>query len=349
MRKKSVIVAMMCLACLLAGCGKNTNVEKVVLTAGFQADEVFRIEDISCSKTEIMLLLTNTQNQYKSVYGEEILEKDFNGITLEEQIKENILAKISQIKTMNLLAREQNVNLDEEEIEKVKEAAEAYYASLNETEKEKMQLSQEIVENLYYEYALAQKVYRYIIRDINPEISDDEARTVTVQHILFKTYEVDGTGQKVDYSEDAKADTYMQAQEVLRIAKSEDGDFEQLMVDYSDSEEGTISFGKGEMETAFEEIAFNLETGEISEIIETSYGYHIIKCMNTFNREETDANKIKIVEKRRQEVFGQEYETYAQTLTKKLNEDLWDDITLFREEAITTRNFYEIYEEYIQK
>ncbi len=349
MLKRSFIVAFVCLICLLGGCGRNENIGKIVLTAGFRADEVFRIEDISCSKAEIMLLLTNTQNQYKSVYGEEILEKDFNGITLEENIKETVLAQISQIKTMNLLAREQNVNLDEEEIGRVKEAAEAYYLSLNETEKDKMQLTQEDVESLYYEYALAEKVYRHIIRDINPEISDDEARTVTVQHILFKTYEMDGTGQKVDYSQEAKSETYRQAQEVLKIAKSEDGDFEQLMVDYSDSEEGTISFGKGEMETVFEEVAFNLETGEISEIIETSYGYHIIKCMNTFNREETDANKIKIVEKRRQEVFGQEYETYAQTLTKKLNEDLWNDITLFREEAITTRNFYEIYEEYIQK
>ena len=42
---------------------------------------------------------------------------------------------------------------------------------------------------------LADKVYRQIISDINPEISDDEARTITVQHILIKTVteNADGT------------------------------------------------------------------------------------------------------------------------------------------------------------
>ena len=32
------------------------------------------------------------------------------------------------------------------------------------------------------------QVYEYIIKDINPEISDDEARTITVDYILIKTY-----------------------------------------------------------------------------------------------------------------------------------------------------------------
>ena len=36
-----------------------------------------------------------------------------------------------------------------------------------------MQVKEEDIENLYLEYALADKVYRYIIKDINPEISDD--------------------------------------------------------------------------------------------------------------------------------------------------------------------------------
>ena len=36
------------------------------------------------------------------------------------------------------------------------------------------------------------------IRDINPEISDDEARTIMVEQILIKTYALDGNGKRVD-------------------------------------------------------------------------------------------------------------------------------------------------------
>lgn len=348
MRKQILLFIMVFGLLVVSGCGKEKDINKVVLTAGFEKDEVFRIESMSCSKQELLILLANTKNLYKSVYGEEIFEKNFNGITLNQSIKETVLAQISQVKTMNLLAERQQVSLDEAEQTKVKEASQKYVSTLSDDEKKIMGVTLDIVEELYTEYALADKVYRHIIRDINPEISDDEARTVTVQHILFKTYEVDGTGEKIEYSEEAKAKAYAEAVSVLKLAKQADTDFEQLILNYSDSEEGTISFGKGEMELSFEEVAFDMEKEEISDVIETSYGYHIVKCINTFNREETDANKIKIVEKRRQEVFGQEYETYAGTLTKKLNEDLWERIKVPGEE-IVTQSFYEIYKEYFRR
>lgn len=345
MKRVTLILAVLLL--FLSGCGKKNSDTRIVLTTGFQKDEVFRIENMSCRLPELMVLLTNAQNQYENVYGEEIWQTDLNGVTLEENVKETVLADLAQIKTMNLLAQRYGVELDEEERQKIKEAAEAYFTSLNQTEKDSMGADEETIENLYLEYALAEKVYQYIIKDINPEISDDEARTITVQHILFKTYVLDGTGKKIEYSDEARQDIYKKAREVLKLAKEEDSDFEQLVLTYSEDETGTLSFGKGEMESSFEEAAFNLETGEISDIVETSYGYHIIKCLNTFNREETDANKAKIVEKRKEEVFGQEYETFVASLTRDLNEELWESVSFIHNEEVKTTDFFEIYNQYI--
>mgnify|MGYP001061506429 CR=1 FL=1 len=63
----------------------------------------------------------------------------------------------------------------------------------------------------------------------------------------------------------------------------------------------------------------------------------------TFDKEETDSNKIKIVEQRREEVFGQEYDAFVKTLTRKLNEELWESVGFIHDENVTSANFFDIY------
>lgn len=331
---------------LLSGCMDSLKGSKVVLTTGFEKNEVFRIEDMSCTLPEAMVYLINIKNRYESVYGREIWNVSLDGVTLEENIKETVLAQLAQQKTMNLLARQNGVALSEEEEARVMQAAETYFQSLSEEEKSALQITVKDVEELYREYALARKVYQYIIKDINPEISDDEARTITVQYIYFRTCILDGTGKKIEYSEEEKQEILRKAEEVRFQLKNEEADFEELILKYSDSEEGTCSFGKGEKDQAFEDAAFNLETDEISDIVETPDGYYLIKCISTFNRTETDANKVKIVEKRREEVFGQEYEDFVAALTRNLNEDLWQSVSLAGTENITTSDFFDVFNKY---
>lgn len=353
MRKKqygktaALLLAAVLTASSFTGCAAGDRVgTKVVLTTGFDKDEIFRIETSTCTLPELVVYLTTIQNKYESVYGPEIWNMNADGVTLEENVKNIALAQIAQIKTMNLMAQKYEVSLDEEEKARAENAAQAYYDTLNAREIELMGVSREMIGKLYTELALAEKMYQYTIKDINPEISDDEARTITVQHILIKTYALDGTGKKIEYTENARQDAYEEASEALRAARQEDADFDELIRKYSEDDKSTYSFGKGEMDPAFEEAAFNLGTGEISDIVETEYGYHIIKCINTFDREETDANKIKIVEQRREEAFGKEYDAYVDTLTRNLNEELWNTVSFIHDENVTTQNFFEVYSQY---
>lgn len=72
------------------------------------------------------------------------------------------------------------------------------------------------------------------------------------------------------------------AKEVHRRAKSGE-DFARLAVEYSDEPNaaargGSLGrFSRGQMVGAFEEAAFKLKVGEISEIIETPFGFHVIQ------------------------------------------------------------------------
>jgi hypothetical protein len=72
------------------------------------------------------------------------------------------------------------------------------------------------------------------------------------------------------------------AEEVERRLKAGD-DFAHLVVDFSDepnasSRGGSLGrFGHGVMDKVFENAAFKLKPGEISPVIETSFGFHVIQ------------------------------------------------------------------------
>ena len=329
---------------VLTGCSEKKT--KIVLHTGFAKDEVFRVEEMSCSLSEMMMYLTTTQSRYEKVYGDRIWETNLEGVTLEENMKDMVLAQLSQIKAMNLLAIQEQVELSTEEKSKVKEAADAFYETLSKEERKVLNADKDLIERLYREYAIANKVYYHIIKDVNPEVSDDEARTITVDHILIKTYSLDENNQKQEFDSEQKREAFDRAQEVLQKAQS-GVSFDSLIATYNEDDQSQYSFRKGEMNLGFETTAFNLGKGEISDIVETEYGYHIIKCITTFNQEETDANKIVIVEKKREEVFGQRYSQFASELTKAVNEDLWTEISLIDEVEIDTSEFFDIYQEYM--
>lgn len=84
-----------------------------------------------------------------------------------------------------------------------------------------------------------------------------------------------------DTDPNMKAEAKSRAQGLLEKLK-QGADFEEMAMDYSEDASGINGgnlgyIAKGKMEPAFEEVAFSLPTGELSDVVETSYGYHIIK------------------------------------------------------------------------
>ncbi len=330
---------------VLCGCGDGEG-SRVVFTAGLEKDEVFRIGDEICRTPEMMVYLTTTQEQYESVYGEKIWNTALDGVTLEESVKEIVLEKVAQIKTMNLLGRERGLELDDTDKVRAKAAAKEYMAGLTEAQAESLGITEEMTAELYEEYAMANQVYQDVIQDLNPEISDDEARIITVQHILIRTYSRDPDGNRVEFLTAEKQAAYEEASDVRDQAVAGEKTFEELASRYSQDSTLTYSFGKGEMDPAFEEAAFRLETDEISPVVESDSGYHIIKCISSQNPEETAANKIKLLEERKNEVFGEEYEAFLKSQARKLNQEAWDGIGLVLDGTAPDVDFFEIYEKH---
>ncbi len=330
-------------AAAVTGCKKAEKNTEIVLTTPFEDDEVFRIDESACHLYEVNVYMSTAQNQFESLFGDEIWQKDLGGITLGDQLKDTILARLAQIKVMNLLAEDHGITLDEGEEETVNKAAATYNAMLNDSIRQKLDINEERIAGMYHEYALANKVYNELTRDVNPEISDDEARTITAKHILIKIPSSNSTSNNATAKEKAR----LKAADLLKQLK-EGADFDSLAQKYSEDDQITYSFMKGDMPQAFEEAAFNLDTDEISDLVETRYGYHIIKCISTFNREETDLNKEKIVREQKNEVFNDIYTDFVQTLYSNLNSELWDSLSFSPGEEENVSGFFDVYNDMVR-
>src|ERR1700733_8148765 len=110
----------------------------------------------------------------------------------------------------------------------------------------------------------------------------DEYRTpeqVKVSHILIKT-PLPGPDGKVD--EKGVTDAQHRAEDILKQIKA-GGNFEELAKKYSEDpgsakEGGSLGFvQRGRTVPEFEKAAFSLPKGQISDLVKSSYGFHIIR------------------------------------------------------------------------
>ena len=346
--KKIVIIALTGILVIggAAACGNSEEEAATGLFSGFGKNELFRIGDVSCTMPEYMVFLTNTKNQYEHVYGSEIWGVALGEVTLEDNVKDTVLAKIAQIKTMSLMAAEKGITLSEEQEGKVQAAASEYFSSLSEAEVTALAITREEIVGLYREYALADMVYRQIIDNVDPEISDDEARTITVDQIHMKTYTIDSQGTRMEFSNTMKAEVEKDMQDIYEFAIVDGRDFTELANKYNEAETVRLSFRKGEADQALEDAGFALATNQVSEVIKTADGYYLLKCISTYDKEQTDANKELIIQQRKDAAFGQEYDAFVETLSKKINEKLWQSIELLQDASVDTDDFFKVFEKY---
>lgn len=150
--------------------------------------------------------------------------------------------------------------------------------------------------------------------DKNPDkFKQDES--VRASHILFRVDE------KATDAEKKKVRA--QAESVLKQAKG-GADFAELAkkhsADGSAAQGGDLNFfSRGQMVPAFEQVAFALKPGQISDIVTTQFGYHIIKVTDRKPASTVafDDVKDRIREFLAQQQKQQRAEAFIETLKKK--------------------------------
>jgi parvulin-like peptidyl-prolyl isomerase len=113
--------------------------------------------------------------------------------------------------------------------------------------------------------------------DENPS-QFEQPEQVRASHILIMTKDPK-TGEQL--SDDDKKAKRAQIEDLLKRARAGE-DFAKLAKQYSEDpgskdNGGEYTFPRGQMMPEFEAAAFSLQTNQISDVVTTTYGYHIIK------------------------------------------------------------------------
>jgi len=135
--------------------------------------------------------------------------------------------------------------------------------------------------------------------------------------------------------EEEKRVAYQQAKEILAKARAGE-DFAALARSHSNCPSAEAGgdlgyFSKGEMVPEFEQAAFALTPGEISDVVETMYGYHIIKC------EDLRGNQMHV-----------RHILIALSASDQDEERIRDQLNKLRERALSGEDFSALVEEYSQ-
>jgi foldase protein PrsA len=326
MKKKIVgLFLTICFAAsLLSGCRIGDT--EIKLEAGQLKNHksVLKINNEKCDSKTAKLYLCNYRNLYGNAYGVDLREDE----DLEAYAKEVTIQELSYIICMDLLAKEQGMSLDNEELELVEAAAKEYYESLNDDERSFMGVSERDVQSAYEDYALAKKLYQTLTQGIDEEVSDDEARVIRVQQIHVKD---EATAEEIE----------------KKLA--EGSDFAAVAGTYHTGGAIDLNVARGDYPQVVENVAFNLDDGACSERIDTDDGYYFIKCISRYEEDLTEANKQTILQTRQKEQFEDSYQKFVDAATFQMNDTLWDEITMEGISNLTTDSFFSVYDKYFDQ
>ncbi len=205
-----------------------------------------------------------------TINGAEVTEGIYNFYLQYLELTESELLSIF---SFNKIAEEKGIAVTQSDIWNVLgvESEEEYYEERKLLQG--MGMTDAEFDFLFHSIACGNLVYEHILDNATEEEMKDfyESEFVTAKHILLITEDKD------------KETVKKQAEELLvRIKKGED--FDKLMMEYSedpgvaDFPDG-YTFSYGEMVEEFETAAYALKADQVSELVESAYGYHIIKRM----------------------------------------------------------------------
>jgi len=255
--------------------------------SAFGADPVITVKkaaDVNGASITMMTL----NNEYREILKQRgITEEDipadqvtdYKKKLLNSLVNQELLFQESQ--KNNISVEEETVNASLSKVKENFESKEAYENALKDANMKESDIATRIRKNLAINLFVQEKISNHVV------VTDEESREyyethpdsfhrlekVRASHILVKVDRGAGEAKKVAALEKIKNIQ-------RRLGAGED--FAKLAKENSDCPSGVKGgelgyFERGKMVTEFEDAAFALDLDVVSDIVQTAYGYHLIK------------------------------------------------------------------------
>jgi len=271
------IIVLMLLAVLIVTTSACQNIERAESKEGRVIDG----QEVIAKVNDEFILKSDFDREVANVKS--VLEAngvDFStaeGKKILREVKEKVLESMINDRLMLWQAREHNITLEDEEFNEAMKQLEKYHGGKDALE---TYLKQQGYDNKTFEAEVRNRLIINKFKEkltADVKVTDEEVRKYydeNKEKFELPSPEIRASHILVDTEEEAK--------ELLKKIK-EGADFAELAKQYSEDPAtkdlgGDLGyFGKGKMVPEFEEAAFALKPGEVSDVVKSEYGYHIIK------------------------------------------------------------------------
>ncbi|KUO75514.1 MAG: hypothetical protein APF77_22645 [Clostridia bacterium BRH_c25] len=263
-----VSLALVVLAAFLAGCNMvriNPEVDNNTIIAKISGEEV--------KKEEFNKMFGIFKSQYEQQFGTEVWDQEVDGRKFGDVAREKLLDMLIDEKLQMKKAEELGITITDAEVNDEIEKAKKYFDS----------------EEKFNEYLKGQSMdLEYFKQSVNKELTINKLIEKLTEKVILSDEEVKvyyDTHQNEFISVKAShilLDSKEEAEKMLQKVKGGENFAELAMQNSKDpsakENSGDLGYFRyGDMVEPFETAAFALKPGEISEIVQTDFGFHIIK------------------------------------------------------------------------
>jgi foldase protein PrsA len=265
-KKWASALVMLLLVAMITGCTPRTTEPQVEITEDTLA--VVNGESVSISDYHNSFALV--EKSYNDLYGENIWTQDINGRTVKQFIQSEIINTLILEKLIHEYVAKTGFVVEDAKVTEV-------YTDFQESIKEEKELQEfyaknNLDETFFREQIKSQMVAEEFRRLVTEDVKADSTRLEE----LYGSYTIQVNASHILVEDDATAKL------VLEKVKAGE-DFAELAAEYSKdpgsaANGGSLGyFQRGAMVPEFEAVAFALGVGEVSDIVESQFGFHIIK------------------------------------------------------------------------
>lgn len=265
-KKLAGALVLLLLVAMITGCTPQTTETATELTEETLA--LVNGKSIAISEYESSFALV--KKSYDDLYGENIWTQDINGKTVKQIIKDEIINTLIVEKLIQEYVATTDFSIDEEKVTEV--YTDFQEAIIEEADLQTFYTENNLDETFFREQIRTQLIVEEFRRLVTEDVKEDDTKLQE----LYASYSIQVNASHILVEEDALAK--------LVVEKIEAGeDFAELASTYSKdpgsaANGGSLGyFPRGVMVPEFEEVAFSLGVGEISGLVESQFGYHIIK------------------------------------------------------------------------